>query len=127
MKIISWDIGIKNLAYCILEENINDIIKPFKIHEWNNINLIDNMFCCSEKDCSNKVCYKCDSINESYYYCVLHKNNFINLKNDLNDIESLDSENNCSCEITLKSGLKCQKKLKSNIKINIIVIYILIK
>ena len=56
--IIGWDIGIKNLSYCILKELINDE-KPdslenyqdcfmlndrvFQIVDWNLINIADNM------------------------------------------------------------------------------------
>ena len=32
MRVISWDIGIKNLAYC-------EISRDFKIHQWNTITL----------------------------------------------------------------------------------------
>jgi len=37
MKILSWDIGIINLSYCILEKNEHDI----KIIEWGIINLME--------------------------------------------------------------------------------------
>ena len=40
MKIISWDVGIKNLAYCIMEKtNKNDL--PYKIHNWGILNSIE--------------------------------------------------------------------------------------
>jgi len=38
MKILSFDVGIKNLAYCILSVEDND----FKILEWDVLNIIDN-------------------------------------------------------------------------------------
>ena len=40
MKILSWDVGIYNLSYCILEKNEenNDI----KIIDWDIVNLVDN-------------------------------------------------------------------------------------
>lgn len=38
MKILSWDVGIYNLSYCILEEKEDSI----KIIEWDIINLVDN-------------------------------------------------------------------------------------
>ena len=39
MKILSWDVGIYNLSYCILEKNENNEIK---IIGWDIINLVDN-------------------------------------------------------------------------------------
>ena len=38
MKILSWDVGIYNLSYCILEEKEDSI----KIIDWDIINLVDN-------------------------------------------------------------------------------------
>ncbi len=40
MRICSWDVGIYNLSYCILEEN--DITKDIKILKWDIVNLVDN-------------------------------------------------------------------------------------
>ena len=37
MKIISWDVGIINLAYCILEEDNRN----YKILDWGTINLLN--------------------------------------------------------------------------------------
>lgn len=39
MKILSWDVGIYNLSYCILEKNENE---PVKIIGWDIVNLVDN-------------------------------------------------------------------------------------
>lgn len=39
MKILSWDIGILNLSYCILEKNEENQIK---IIGWDIVNLVDN-------------------------------------------------------------------------------------
>jgi hypothetical protein len=40
MKILSWDVGIYNLSYCILDKNkeTNEI----KIIDWDIVNLVDN-------------------------------------------------------------------------------------
>ncbi len=40
MKICSWDVGIYNLSYCILEEN--DSTKEIRILKWDIVNLVDN-------------------------------------------------------------------------------------
>jgi len=36
MKILSIDVGIKNLAFCLFEKNVNE---NFKIKKWDIINL----------------------------------------------------------------------------------------
>jgi len=38
MKLLSWDVGIYNLSYCILEKKENEI----KIIDWDIINLVDS-------------------------------------------------------------------------------------
>ena len=39
MKVLSWDVGIYNLSYCILEKKDNN--EP-KIIGWDIVNLVDN-------------------------------------------------------------------------------------
>jgi len=40
MKLLSWDVGIYNLSYCLLEKN--DISDDIKIIDWDIVNLVDN-------------------------------------------------------------------------------------
>ena len=40
MKVLSWDVGIYNLSYCILERN--DETNEVKIIDWDIVNLVDN-------------------------------------------------------------------------------------
>ncbi len=40
MRICSWDVGIYNLSYCILEQD--DETKEIKIVKWDIVNLVDN-------------------------------------------------------------------------------------
>ena len=40
LKILSWDVGIYNLSYCILEKNLDN--NQIKILDWDIINLVDN-------------------------------------------------------------------------------------
>jgi len=40
MRILSWDIGIYNLCYCLLEKN--DIDNKINIISWDIVNLVDN-------------------------------------------------------------------------------------
>ena len=44
MKILSWDVGIYNLSYCILEKKKDELtnLETIKIIDWDIVNLIDN-------------------------------------------------------------------------------------
>ena len=96
MKILSIDIGIKNLAYVILEniENNKDLI----IKKWDVINLCNNIPSCSLCNKPAKFC------KESNYYCHRHAKNTeykiptINTKilgkKNIKDLTTIASENN---------------------------------
>lgn len=72
MKLISFDIGIKNMAYCVFELSGNFPI----ITSWNNINLIkseDNKIKCNcilknKQKCEKKASY----VNKNNHYCKTH-------------------------------------------------------
>ena len=55
MKILSWDVGVCNLAYCyfIHDENVNSI----DIKEWGKINLCIDYHVCHEPTCGNQAIY----------------------------------------------------------------------
>lgn len=74
MKILSIDIGIKNLAYVILEcdvidkkNNANEF-KDFKIIKWDVINLCNKLISCNEKCCSKEARFHKDNV----FYCKNH-------------------------------------------------------
>lgn len=85
MKIVSWDVGIKNLAYCIMEYQSDNKDVPFKVHEWGIINILNNVTPkCSfdievyEDKTKNKHCTKDASFGaeingQQYYFCKAHK------------------------------------------------------
>jgi len=69
MKIISIDVGIKNLAYCLME----NIDNKLNILDWKILNLLNNEYKCI---CNLKDNNKCNKnakyyINEEYY-CKVH-------------------------------------------------------
>ena len=74
MKIVSWDVGIKNLAFCILEKT-NDNNNPYIIHEWDIINIIkdEDVKCYIENCCSTDVKHVCKYLDENRYLCKNHK------------------------------------------------------
>jgi hypothetical protein len=82
MKVISFDIGIKNMAYCILSVTPNSI-NPVIIHDWNVINMIQpdvtNVPVCTcmiggkskkavAKQCTTKAKYK----KGNELFCMRH-------------------------------------------------------
>jgi hypothetical protein len=84
MKVISWDVGIKNLAYCILEKTDQE----YKIKEWDSINLLEEKdYKCTQnlltrkKNAKVKVCNKkarfvgINKKKKKIYYCGNHKVN----------------------------------------------------
>jgi hypothetical protein len=61
MKVLSWDVGIINLAYCLIDYNKET--KEFKILDWDIINLTDR---------DKMKCTECNA-NPSYYQEVSDK------------------------------------------------------
>ena len=94
IKIISWDIGIINLSYCLIEY----INEKANIIEWNIIDIIKNYNCkyCNKNISKHKINNnnylkkKCDYLNNcinnvkynfcKYYFCELHKSEIKKIK-----------------------------------------------
>ena len=83
MKIISWDVGIIHLAYCILDYNVDDKKNKVKLLDWDEINLLDderiNYSCCGKKKKTSDLCGKCASYvlkvpncEKMYGFCKTH-------------------------------------------------------
>ena len=74
MKVLSIDIGIKNLAFVILEfdnSDKNNIIngpKDFKIIKWDVLNLCNKVIKCCEKPCLKQANFH----KNNSYYCKTH-------------------------------------------------------
>ena len=97
MKVLSIDIGIKNLALCIIE-NIDD--KIFKILFWQVINLceenVDLCNYCNNTKSHNKPCNKpAKFFKHTNYYCKLHssKSEYKNLPTEFNNYNRLKINN----------------------------------
>ena len=77
---LSWDIGIKNLSYCILDYVDNKII----IIDWGVIDLLkyqNNTKLCNQSLKNKNICNKKASYySGDNYYCKLHSKNIENLK-----------------------------------------------
>ena len=67
MKVVSWDVGVVNLAYCIMEKQDNTKL-PYKIYKWGKIDLLDR---------ERIRCDLCDKLatwkSFSKNYCKIHK------------------------------------------------------
>ena len=105
MRIISWDVGVIHLAYCILEYIENGTDKIINIIDWDEINLIEDdrikLKCCGIK----KGDEKCNK-NASYYihsdkyigFCKTHlsqNNNFCGNKNTYDLFKKISTNNKC--------------------------------
>lgn len=103
MKIISWDIGQENLAYCIFEDE--------KIIRWKNIDFLDSIrhkkYICNGllkngDKCKNNSQFFAESNNNRIYYCSLHK------KQAKSEIFKYDEHEICNG--INKNGRKCAIK-----------------
>ena len=74
---LGWDVGIKNLAYCLIDYNIKT--KQFIIVDWGIVNLLDDystvQYCNqTKKGDASEVCGKTASYSSEgeNYYCKVH-------------------------------------------------------
>tara|TARA_B100001057_G_scaffold491953_1_gene583298 strand:+ start:708 stop:1523 length:816 start_codon:yes stop_codon:yes gene_type:complete len=73
MTILSIDVGMKHLAYCVLEKG--DDVKNYKIKDWNVIDLCNSVSTpkCMGKSKHDKQCGKSSKYCKNQeYYCKLH-------------------------------------------------------
>ena len=59
MKVLSFDVGIKNLAFCLI--NKNDRL----IEDWGILNICIDPICDhhhNNKQCDKSACYQCDNL-----------------------------------------------------------------
>ena len=102
MLILSFDVGIKNLAYSIIRYNQEE--NSIELLEWDVINLLKDVFD------EQKQCDKCSKVaffkskNNEFHFCKKHKKN-IDKEKPL-EIEKFDKKlDNCSLT-------SCKKKVK---------------
>ena len=105
MKVLSWDVGIKNLAYCNLEYK-EDVVT---IKSWNKLDLLEdkrNIFKC--KICNkNATLIGLDSNNIINYFCGTHKTKYI----QFSDKTWSEFENHTGiCNYMTNKNKVCNKK-----------------
>uniref|UniRef100_A0A6C0HQF6 Mitochondrial resolvase Ydc2 catalytic domain-containing protein n=1 Tax=viral metagenome TaxID=1070528 RepID=A0A6C0HQF6_9ZZZZ len=79
MRIISIDVGIKNLAYCILENTDTDTDGPCNIIKWDVINLCSDIRLCNcnktrktTEKCTKPAFYSFRKEDSTIYLCKIH-------------------------------------------------------
>lgn len=114
MKIVSIDIGIKNLSFCLLDTNNNNTIKIIK---WDNINLGEKEeYKCIETD-KNGLCNKpAKFLKDGKCYCLKHskKHDYLQPSKELNPSSLNKLKLQQLIDIVNKYKLTCDKK-KSNL------------
>jgi len=115
MKIASWDIGIKNLAYCIIE-NTDISTNPYIIHKLDIINIIEDNKC-SWCDCScNIIKTTCSYLGEKKLFCKHHKSyhnvlfsKWENIKQSISECNKTDICSICqkNAKFTLNNVFYC--------------------
>jgi hypothetical protein len=95
MKYLSWDVGIKNLAYCLIDI---DQEKKFKILKWGIIRLCDEDHTCNMNRKNGKICgAKATYIKDENAYCKTHSKDY--------DVKEV------LCDKIEKKGQKCNNEL----------------
>ena len=123
MKILSIDVGMKNLAVCIIETSLPG---EHSILYWEVLNLCDTeIYKCKETLNNKTICNKTAKYHkESKYYCKLHakKQNFKIPTNDLNMKKLKKKKIRDIKNIANKYDLSFNKKDKKDELINNIIL-----
>jgi len=104
MKILSWDVGIKNLAFCL----INSINEEWSIDDWGIINLIEE---------KNNKCFQCK--RKPFFYipstgkkiCKIHSRKYEFIPIEFN--QYFNSIDKSKCQHKIKDHF-CNKNAKFN-------------
>lgn len=131
MKILSIDIGIKNLAYCLLEVSCINDKKTYEIIKWDVINLCGEPPLCQYVMKNKKTSKKCDKkaslFRRDVFYCKTHakkmncimdtKENNIKKSTPLKDLQILSSKYNIQNSFNSKKN-ELYEKLKQYLSEN---------
>jgi hypothetical protein len=120
MKILSIDVGIKNLSFCLMEIKEN---KQLSILKWDIIDLSEkNDYKCIEID-KNGLCNKSAKfIKDTKCYCLKHskKQNFLHPISDLKESFLKKQKLQTLIEIADKYKVNYENHPKKNILINLL-------
>ena len=134
MKILSWDVGIIHLAYCLMEIEDNKIT----ILKWENINLLEEKpekchgFITQSGErlgCDRKCTHLFQNSLETIHFCTLHKKQFQKINKKCLEIKKIRTDETCQKKKAIKQfvGKKVVSKfvvgMTRNFYVNFIVIY----
>jgi len=125
-KILSFDVGIKNLAYCLIEKTDNN----FKILKWDIINLVEDRDLCQHVLKNKRVCGKIgrftgtyidnidNNIMKNIVVCNSHKTNYIPTETeiDIYNCQHVKCKNKCSINLLNKQEWSWCETHKKDIK-----------
>ena len=101
MKVLSWDVGIINLAYCFIDYDYDT--KTFKILDWDVINLTDrDKMKCTQCN-ANPSFYQSSS---NMYYCKNHMKNANIIPPTFESLFTENDKNTCCYEGKTVCGKK---------------------
>lgn len=138
MIIISWDVGVIHLAYCVLQYDFNEESKKttVKILDWNIINLMDDRIkleCCGKMKakknkkpvtCGKNSLYCLNLGNKSYGFCKTHlqqHKEYWSQKNTEKLFKIITSSHECI--FLKKNEIECKKISKYVYRHNNVKIY----
>ena len=127
MKILSIDVGIKNLAFCLFDKSEN--LTHFKVTKWDIINISeqeDNLLCgFTEK---NIICNKPAKFKKNEHcFCLKHSKKQANLQIPTSQQKPAfinKQKFQKLCEIASSHGIKYHKKIKKNDLVQLINEYV---
>lgn len=115
MVLLSWDVGVIHLAYCILDDN-------YSVLDVDNINLLekpmDISICCgklkNQSACSNKAQYRLNLPNgETKTFCKTHHKESSKYWSNVNTAALFGIiEDNQICCYLQKNEIRCKRKAK---------------
>ncbi len=125
MIIVSWDVGVKNLAYCVLKYDDNQVVQ---ILDWDVINLIEDdiieLECCGMlKAKKNMLSKKCDK-KATYYmlipgstkmngFCKTHLSQSSNYWSEKKTIKLFKESKTCNqCQYKNRTNALCGRSSK---------------
>ena len=108
VKVLGFDVGIKNLAFCIVEKKDDNFVIDSHEQNWNIINLTDeSLLKCQYENCSNKISLYCQINDNKLFFCSKHKlyHKVILEKNPI-IFNEIDDNIKCSHAISCKTKSK---------------------